>query len=57
MTQLRCIAIDDEPFAIEILADDLKKIPFLELKGQFTSPMYVWELLRQGQVDLLFLDI
>ncbi|GAA4469764.1 LytTR family DNA-binding domain-containing protein [Nibrella saemangeumensis] len=57
MTQLRCIAIDDEPFALEILADDLSKIPFLDLKGQFTSPMDAWELLRQGQVDLLFLDI
>jgi hypothetical protein len=30
--KLRCIAIDDEPLALEILADDITKIGFLELK-------------------------
>lgn len=54
---LRCIAIDDEPFALELLADDIGKVPFLELIGQFASPLDALNLLRQETVDLLFLDI
>ncbi len=59
MIKLRCIAIDDEPFALEILADDISKVPFLELVGQFSSPLDAWEVLQQepAGVDLIFLDI
>lgn len=54
---MRCIAIDDEPFALELIADDIRKIPFLELMGQFNNPLDAYELIRRGQVDLIFLDI
>ncbi|MBO0934873.1 LytR/AlgR family response regulator transcription factor [Fibrella aquatilis] len=54
---MRCIAIDDEPFALELLADDIQKIPFLELVGQFSNPLDAYDIIRRGQVDLLFLDI
>lgn len=57
MTQLRCIAIDDEPFALEIMADNISKIPFLELTGTYANPLEAVPLLKRGQVDLLFLDI
>lgn len=59
MTKLRCIAIDDEPFALEILADDISKVPFLELVGQFSSPLDAWQVLQQEgeSVELIFLDI
>ena len=57
MTKLRCIAIDDEPFALEIIADDIRKIPFLELVGQFSSPLDAINALKQERIDLLFLDI
>ncbi len=70
MRKLRCIAIDDEPFALEILADDIRKVPFLDLVGQFASPLDAWAVLQAesnqskesnpsvaGSVDLLFLDI
>ncbi|RIV21642.1 DNA-binding response regulator [Fibrisoma montanum] len=57
MTTLRCIAIDDEPFALEIIADDIRKIPFLELVGQFSSPLDALNVLKQERIDLLFLDI
>jgi DNA-binding LytR/AlgR family response regulator len=57
MKKLRCIAIDDEPFALEIMADDIGRIPFLELVGRFSSPLNAWELVKRGEVDLLFLDI
>ncbi|MFD2569146.1 LytR/AlgR family response regulator transcription factor [Spirosoma soli] len=57
MPKLRCIAIDDEPFALEILADDIRKVSFLELVGQFASPLDALSLLQQEPIDLLFLDI
>ena len=54
---MRCIAIDDEPFALELLADDIQKIPFLSSVGQFNNPLDAYDLIRRGQVDLIFLDI
>ncbi|OIN55578.1 LytR/AlgR family response regulator transcription factor [Arsenicibacter rosenii] len=57
MTQLRCIAIDDEPFALEIIADNIKQIPFLELTATYSDPLEAMNVLKRGQVDLLFLDI
>lgn len=54
---MRCIAIDDEPFALDLLADDIQKIPFLELVGQYNNPLEAYDPIRRGQVDLLFLDI
>lgn len=54
---MRCIAIDDEPFALELIADDIRKIPFLELMGQFNNPLDAYDLIRRGHVDLIFLDI
>ncbi len=55
--KLRCIAIDDEPFALNILADDLKRIPYLELVKTSTNPLEVLESLKKETIDLLFLDI
>ncbi|MBO0938785.1 response regulator transcription factor [Fibrella sp. HMF5335] len=54
---MRCIAIDDEPFALDLLADDIQKIPFLDLVGKYSNPLEAYEPIRRGQVDLLFLDI
>ena len=53
----RCIVIDDEPFALNILAKDIGRIPLLELVGQFTNPLAAMDLIQRGDVDLLFLDI
>lgn len=57
MTPLRCIAIDDEPFALEILSDDIKKIAFLELITTFSSALDASTWLSANAVDLIFLDI
>lgn len=54
---LKCIAIDDEPFALEIIADDLQKIPFVHLVGTYSNPLSAWEAIEKGEVDLLLLDI
>ena len=54
---LTCIAVDDEPLALEILRKYIAKIYFLELKGTFTDPFEAKKLLEETPVDLVFLDI
>lgn len=54
---INCIAVDDEPLALDILKEYINKIPFLELKGTFTSAMACIDFLKHNKVDLLFLDI
>ena len=55
--KLTSIAIDDEPPGLHILADDLRKIPTIDLIGTFTKPFDALELIQRGTIDLLFLDI
>lgn len=55
--KLSCYIIDDEPLAQEILEEYVAKVPFLELKGSFMSPMEAAENLKRDKPDLLFLDI
>ena len=55
--KMTCIAVDDEPFALKLMADDIAKVPFLELKGTFSSPMDALVVLQHEPVDLMFLDI
>lgn len=54
---IRCIAIDDEPFALEQIASYIRKTPFLELTGQFESAVQALGYLQENEVDLMFLDI
>ncbi len=54
---LRCIAIDDEPLALELLEDNIRKVPFLELVATFEQPLQALTLLRRENIDLVFIDI
>jgi DNA-binding LytR/AlgR family response regulator len=54
---MRCLAIDDEPVALDILKDYMEKIPFLECVGIFRDPLKALDYLRKENVDLIFLDI
>lgn len=51
------IAIDDEPIALEIIKSHASKVPFVELKSQFTNAFEAVIYLQQNKVDLIFLDI
>ncbi len=54
---LTCIAIDDEPLALELIKKYIGKIYFLELKGVFTDPFEARQVLETMKIDILFLDI
>ncbi len=54
---IRCLAIDDEMLALELIEDNIKKVPFLELVQTCRSSMEAMEILRTRPIDLLFLDI
>lgn len=55
--KIRCAIIDDEHLARKYVANYVAKLPFLELVGNFQSPLKLYEPLSQGEIDLLFLDI
>ena len=54
---LRCLAIDDELLALELLEDNISKVPFLELVRKCRSAFEAIEILHQEKIDLIFLDI
>ncbi len=55
--RIKCLAIDDEPFALQLISDDISKIPFLQLAGTCSSASQALAFLEKNEVDLLFLDI
>ena len=54
---IRCIVLDDEALALDLLEDNIRKVPFLELVKKCRSAFEAMEILKQEQVDLIFLDI
>ncbi|NSL90434.1 LytR/AlgR family response regulator transcription factor [Chitinophaga solisilvae] len=54
---IKCIAVDDEPLALEIIEDYIRKVPFLNLAGKFENAATALHFLREEPVDLVFLDI
>lgn len=55
--KLKCIAVDDEPRALEVIKEYIEKIPFLKLCDTFRNPLKAFEYVKQNKVDLIFLDI
>ncbi len=55
--QIHCIAIDDEPPALEIMKNYIEAVPLLHLEGAFGNAVDALTLLQKKPVDLLFLDI
>ena len=54
---IRCLIIDDEPPAREIIRRYVQEIPTLQLVGECANAIQALTALQQHPVDLLFLDI
>ena len=54
---MKCIIIDDEPLAIEIMESYVNKVEQLKLMGTFRNAISAFTYLQQHAVDLIFLDI
>ena len=55
--KINCIAIDDEPLALDIIRDYALKVPFLNLMKTFDNAIESIDFIRNNKIDLLFLDI
>lgn len=53
----KCLIVDDEPLAIEILESYLKRLPQFEVVGTFHSAVEAFESLQEVLPDLLLIDI
>lgn len=54
---IRCLAIDDEPLALQQIAAYINKVPFLELAAQCQSALEARQFLSDERVDAIFCDI
>jgi DNA-binding LytR/AlgR family response regulator len=55
--QIKCVAIDDEPLALELIREYLSGFPQLQLMYTFNDAVSGGEYVRKNEVDLLFVDI
>lgn len=54
---MKCIAVDDEPMALELIKGYVDKTSLLEMAGSFTNPFEALDFLHQNRIELIFLDI
>lgn len=55
--KINCIAIDDEPLALDKVREYIKRIGYLNLLQTFENAIDALEFMKNNQVDLIFLDI
>jgi DNA-binding LytR/AlgR family response regulator len=55
--KLKCLIVEDEPLARNLLAEYVKKVSYLELTEASSNPLQALEVLRNNEIDLMFLDI
>lgn len=57
MNTIKCIVIDDEELARTLLKSYIDKVDFLELVDDFENPIEAMQVLKESDIDLVFLDI
>jgi DNA-binding LytR/AlgR family response regulator len=55
--KIKCIIIDDEPLATEVIVAHLSEFSNMELIGTYTNPMEALRTIESGGVDAVFIDI
>jgi response regulator of citrate/malate metabolism len=56
-TQIRCLVVDDEPPAREVLRRYIEQLPMLQLAGECANAIEAIRYLQEEKIDLLFLDV
>src|ERR1700761_5781875 len=54
---IQCLVVDDEPLALHIIEDYISKVPFLQLVKSTTNPIEALQLVQEGNINLVFLDV
>ncbi len=54
---IKCLAIDDETLALDLLEDNISQVPFLHLVKRCKNAFEAMEILQKEPIDLLFMDI
>lgn len=54
---IRCLAVDDELLSLDLLEDNIRRIPFLQLVGRCNNAYEAMQVMLREPVDLIFLDI
>lgn len=54
---IRCLAIDDETLALDLLEDNIRQIPFLHLVKRCKNAYEAIAILQNEEIDLIFVDI
>lgn len=54
---LNCIAVDDEPLALDYVSKFIEQTPFLKLAGKYTDALQALKPIHTEKIDLIFLDI
>lgn len=57
MKKIKCLIIEDEPLAAELLAGYISQIDLLELKGIYYKATDALRMLKAEEIDLIFLDL
>ncbi|MDX8341229.1 LytTR family DNA-binding domain-containing protein [Draconibacterium sp. IB214405] len=57
MSRTKCLIVDDEPLAIEVLKSHIQKLDSLEIVGTCADAIEAFDFLKSHEVDLVFLDI
>jgi two-component system, LytTR family, response regulator len=54
---MRCVVIDDEPYARQLLTEFISRIPDLVMEGAYANPLSALPVLSKKNIDVIFLDI
>jgi DNA-binding LytR/AlgR family response regulator len=54
---IKCVAIDDEPLALELLSKFISQTAFLKLEAKFSNAIEALGYINQNEVQLIFMDI